>query len=227
MSVSGVSSRRVLTIATVIAIGGIIIIGFTIALNPPTSDIPEPSFSYSNLNNLFRYYNNTQGVAVTNFLEFHLSFENIQDGSAFLRLTSATITIWVADITTHQPDNSLMQFNPFGTVLRCNLSRNQNQLEVLTNNATNDEWCATGTCQVTLGTTELLPGNVILVDYGFMLDNDLAKEYYGHQFLVKIQANVTYGALYLGGIIGWQYQSATYEYVLGEESPIYMLPVET
>ncbi len=80
MSIGGQSRRRVLGFVTAIILGGIIVVGFTIAVNPPTSDIPEPSFSYLSLNDLFKYYNDTQGGAVTNFLEFHISFENIQDG---------------------------------------------------------------------------------------------------------------------------------------------------
>ena len=222
MSIYGQSRRKLLGFVTAIFLSGIIVVGFTIAVNPPTSDIPEPSFSYLSLNDLFKYYNNTQGGAVTNYLEFHSSFENIQDGSAYLRLTSATITIWVADITSHQANTSLMRLDPFGTVLSCNPPRNQDRLDTRYNNATDDEWFATGTCEVFLGTNEQFTNNVIIVDYGFMLNNDLANEFGAHQFLVKIQADITYGALYLGGLIGWHYQSSSFEYVLGEETPIYM-----
>ncbi len=227
MSNRGVSTRRILVIATAVVIGGIVIVGLTIALNPPTSDIPAPSFSYTTLNDLFRYYNNTQGGTVTNSLEFSISFENFQDGSAFLRLNRATITIWVSDITTHQPDTSLMQFSPTTTLLRCNPSRDQDLLNVIDNNATDGEWWATGTCQVVLGTNALFPNNAILVDYGFRLSNSLARDYDGHQFLIKIQADITYGALYFGGLIGWYYQSTTFNYTLGEETPIYMTAIET
>lgn len=226
MSIGSHSRRRVLGFVTSIILGGIIVVGLTVALNPPTSDIPEPSFSYMSLHDLFNYYNNTQGGQVTNFLEFHISFENIQDGSGYLRFTSATITIWVADITNHQANTSLMRFNPISTVLRCNPSRNQDTLEIIDNNATDGEWFATGTCEVRLGTNELFPANVIIVDYGFMLNNDLAMEFDGHQFLVKIQADINYGAFYLGGLIGVHYQSSSFEYVLGEETPIYMQPIE-
>ena len=227
MSIGSHSKRRILGYATVIILSGIITVGFSIGLNPPTSDIPEPSFSYSTLDNLFKYYNNTAGGAVTNSLEFYISFDNFQDGSAFLRLTSALITIWVADNTTHQPNTTLMQYDPVTTELRINPSRDQNQLDIIYNNSTNGEWFATGTCEVKLGTNEMFPNNIIIVDYGFMISNDLAREFDGHQFLIKIQADITYGAIYLGGLVNWQYQSSTFEYVLGNESSIYMLPIET
>ncbi|TFG32204.1 hypothetical protein EU527_10570 [Candidatus Thorarchaeota archaeon] len=226
MSIHGVSIRRALAIAMVVVIGGIIIVGFTITLNPPTSGIPEPSFSHLSLNDLFRYYNTTQGGAITNSFEFQISFDNNQDGSAFLRLTSAIITIWVADITTYQPNTSLMQVDTTSTMLSCNPSREQNRLDVVESSVTADEWWTTGICRVILGTNELFSNNIIIVDYSFMLSNNLAMEYDGHQFLIKIQADITYGALYFGGLIGWHYQSATFDYILGEETPIYMAAIE-
>lgn len=221
------SKKRIVGIIAVLVLGGIIIVGFSVALNPPTSNIPEPDFYYSNLNDLFRYYNETGGGAVTNFLEFDLSFDNFQDGSAFLRLTRATITVWVADITTHQPNTSLMQYDPFGSTVRCNPSRSQNQLDIIDNNVTDGEWCATGTCIVVLRTNELFPNNAILIDYGFMLSNNIAREMGGHQFLVKVQADITYNALYLGGILNLHYQNVSYNWTLGEDYPIYMLPVDS
>lgn len=221
------SKKRIVGIIAVLILGGIVITGFSIALNPPTSNIPEPSFIYDSSSDLFRYYNDTQGGAVTNFIEFQISFDNFQDGSAFLRFTSAIITIWVADITTHQPNVSLMQYDPFGSSIRCNPSRSQNQLDIIDNNATDGEWCATGTCTVVLGTNALFPNNVIIIDYGFMMSNNIAREMGGHQFLVKVQADITYNALYLGGILNLHYQSASYNWTLGEDYPIYMLPVDS
>ena len=216
-----------MAIVTVLVLGGIIIVGFTIAQNPPTSDIPEPSFLYTSLSDLFRYYNDTQGGAVTNFLEFHISFDNYHDGNAFLRLRTAMITVWVADITTHQPNTSLMQYNPFSSLIFCNPSRDQNELVIDDNNATDGEWCATGTCTVILRTNELFENNVIIVHYGFMLSNNLAKEFGGHQFLVKVQAGIAYNAFYWGGLLNSYYQDASYNWTLGEDDPIYMLPVDS
>ncbi|MFX1482743.1 MAG: hypothetical protein ACFFCP_06080 [Promethearchaeota archaeon] len=222
-----ISGKRLILIVTALAISGIVIVGMTVALNPPTNNIPEPSFLYYSLSDLFRYYNDTQGGAVTNYLEFLISFDNFQDGSAFLRLTSARITVWVADITTHQPNTSLIQYDPSGSTIRCNPSRSPNQLVISDNNATDGEWCATGTCTVILGTTELFENNAIIVDYGFMLANNIAKEFGGDQFLVKIQADITYNAFYLGGILNFHYQDATYNWTLGEDVSIYMLPIES
>ena len=71
------SKKKIMGFVTVLILGGITIIGFSIALNPPTNNIPAPDFYYSNLNDLFRYYNDTQGGAVTNFLEFDISFDNV------------------------------------------------------------------------------------------------------------------------------------------------------
>ncbi|MBN2230908.1 MAG: hypothetical protein JW779_15080 [Candidatus Thorarchaeota archaeon] len=227
MSIHGVSTRRILVIVAAVVIGGVIIAGFFIAINPPTSTIPEPSFNYSTLNDLFLYYNDTQGGVVTNFLEFSISLDNYQDGGAFLRISSATITVWVADITTHQPNTSLMQYDPVSTEVRCNPSRDQNLLGVVDNNVTDGEWWATGTCQVVLRTNELFTNNVIIVDYGFMLSNDVAKACDGHQFLVRIHADITYSAFYCGGLFAWEYQSSTFNCTLGEDSPIYMSAIET
>jgi hypothetical protein len=221
------SKKKIMGFVTVLILGGITIIGFSIALNPPTNNIPAPDFYYSNLNDLFRYYNDTQGGAVTNFLEFDISFDNFQDGSAFLRFTSAIITVWVADITTHQPNTSLMQYDSFESTIRCNPSRSQNQLDITDNNATDGEWFATGTCTVVLRTNELFENNAILIDYGFMLSNNIARDLGGHQFLVKVQADITYNALYLGGILNLHYQNASYNWTLGEDYPIYMLPIDS
>ncbi|NHI90021.1 MAG: hypothetical protein EAX87_10900 [Candidatus Thorarchaeota archaeon] len=221
------STKRIVGIATALVLVGIIIVGFSIALNPPTSNIPDPPFLYSSLNDLFRYRNDTLGGAVTNYLEFELSFSNFQDGSAFLRLARAIITVWVADVTTHQPDATLMQYDPSSSLISCNPPRPRYQLFFSDNNATDGEWSATGTCTVILGTTELLESNSIVVYYGFMMSNNLARELDGHQFLVKIQADITYNAFYLGGILNFHYQDATYNWTLGEDVPIYMLPADS
>ncbi|MFW9768419.1 MAG: hypothetical protein ACFFEM_06330, partial [Candidatus Thorarchaeota archaeon] len=212
-------------IATVFVIGGIIIVGFSIAQNPPTSDIPEPSFLYTSLSDLFRYNNDTQGGVVTNYLEFHISFDNFHDGNAFLRLRTAIITVWVADITTHQPNTSLMQYDSYNSLIFCNPFRDQNEIFINDNNATDGEWCATGTCTVLLTTNELFENNVIFVHYGFMLINNIAKEFGGHQFLVKVQADITYNAFYYSGLLNSFYQDATFNWTLGEDDPIYMLPI--
>jgi hypothetical protein len=224
---SNPTTKRIVGIITVLILGGIIVIGFSIALNPPTSNIPEPSFIFINSSDLFRYYNDTQGGVVTNYLEFELSFDNFQNGSAFLRFTRARITVWVADITTHQPNTSLMQYDPFSSLILCNPSRDQNQIVLSDNNATDGEWCATGTCTVVLGTNELHENNAIIVDYGFMLINSIAREFGWHQFLVKVQADITYNAIYLGGILNVHYQDATFNWTLGEDVPIYLLPIES
>lgn len=216
-----------MAVVTVLVLGGIVIVGFSIALNPPTSDIPEPTFLYTSLSDLFRYYNNTQGGAVTNDLEFQISLDNFQDGSAFLRLSRARITVWVADITTHQPNASLMRYDPFYSLIFCNPSRDQNQLVIRENNATDGEWWATGTCTVVLGTNELFEDSLIIVEYGFLMGNDIARAFSGHQFLVKVQADITYNALYLGGILNSYYQDTTFNWTLGEDVPIYMLPTDS
>ncbi|TFG29106.1 hypothetical protein EU528_10200 [Candidatus Thorarchaeota archaeon] len=227
MTIGGQSTRRVLGCAIAIVLAGVIIIGFTVTMNPPTSDFPEPSFSYMTMNDIFKYSNRTSGGASSNYLEFHISFDNLQDGSAYLRFSSATVTVWVADITTHQPNTSLMRVDQDVTELGCNPSRIQDQLHITYDNSTDGEWFSTGMCEVILGTSELFPNNIIIVDYVFMVSNGLAMEFDGHQFLVKIQAEINYSAFYLGGLIGLHYQTSSYEYVLGEQIPIYMMPYET
>ncbi len=91
MSFLGSSSRRILLVAIALTTAGIVIVGMTITLDPPTADIPEPSFNFAHysLNNLFRYSNNTQGGNSTNMAEFYISFDNIESGTAFFCITSS------------------------------------------------------------------------------------------------------------------------------------------
>ena len=201
----------------------------TITLDPPTADIPEPSFNFAHysLNNLFRYSNNTQGGNSTNMAEFYISFDNIESGTAFLRLRYVTFTIWVRDITSNQANTSLIGVNELLTVISFNPGRELDVIDFQSSNLIDGAWWATGVCTINVRNNELLSGMAVKLEYGFSVSNEIAKDYDGHSFLVKIQADVTYNAFYLGGITNILYQDTTYNWTLGEEYPIYMLPYDS
>jgi len=228
MPIFGISPRRILLAAIALTIAGIVIVGTTIALNPPTADVPEPSFDFASysLDNMFRYVNTTQGGSTTNMAEFHISFENIESGSAYLRLRSVTFIIWVRELASDQANWSLMGVNEFLTVVTFNPGRDSDEIRVDSSDLVEGAWWATGTCTINSRNNELFSDMAANLEYGFRVSNEIAKYYDGHQFLVMIQADVTYSALYLGGIISTHYQDATYNWTMGEEYPIYMLPYD-
>ena len=65
------------------------------------------------------------------------------------------------------------------------------------------------------------------LEYAFRISNEIAQDYDGHQFLVKVQADITYNAFYLGGFLNTHYQDVTYNWTLGEEYPFYLLPYDS
>jgi hypothetical protein len=205
---------------------GIVIVGMTIALNPPTADIPEPSFDFYHysLDNMFHYLNTSQGGISTNMAEFYISFQNIESGTAFLRLKSVMFTIWVMDTTSNQSNTSLIGVNELSTIISFNPGRDGDETSVQSSNLVEGAWWATGVCTINVQHNELLSDMAANLKYAFSISNELAKDFDGHQFIVKVQADVTYNALYLGGLLNVHYQDATYNWTLGEEYPIYMLP---
>jgi len=228
MSFLGSSSRRILLVVIALTTAGIVIVGMTITLDPPTADIPEPSFNFAHysLNNLFRYSNNTQGSNSTNMAEFYISFDNIESGTAFLRLRYVTFTIWMRDITSNQANTSLIGVNELLTVISFNPGRELDVIDFQSSNLVDGAWWATGVCTINVRNNELLSGMAVKLEYGFSVSNEIAKDYDGHPFLVKIQTDVTYNAFYLGGITNIFYQDATYNWTLGGEYPLYMLPYD-
>ncbi|MHA2027489.1 MAG: hypothetical protein ACW98U_16440 [Candidatus Thorarchaeota archaeon] len=229
MSKLGRSPRRVLTVVIALTTAGMVIVGMTIIFNPPTADIPEPSFDFASysLDNMFHYLNTSQGGTSTNMAEFHISFDNIESGSAFLRLRSVAFTIWVRDIASVQANTLLMGVNELLTVVSFNPGRELDDISVQSSNLIEGAWWATGVCTINARNNELLTDMAANLEYGFSVSNDIANEYEGHTFLVKIQADVTYNAFYLGGISNTHYQDATYNWTLGQEFPIYMLPYDS
>ena len=208
---------------------GIVIVGMTIILNPPTADIPEPSFNFAHysLDNMFHYLNTSQGGISTNMAQFYISFENIVSGSAFLRLRSVTFTIWVMDTTSNQSNSSLIGVNEFSTIVSFNPPRELDVVSVSSSNLVEGAWWATGVCTINVQNNELPTSMIANLKYAFNISNEIAKDYDGNQFLVKIQADVTYNAFYLSGILNSHYQDATYNWTLGEEYPLYMLPYDS
>jgi hypothetical protein len=208
---------------------GIVIVGLTIALNPPSADIPEPTFGFASysLRNMFHYVNDSQGGTVVNMAEFHISFDNIESGSAFLRLRTVTFTIWVKDITSNQANTSLMGVEEACTQIAFTPGREVNEISVQSSNLVEGAWWATGICHIDAQTNELLWNMAANLEYAFKVSNEIAHEYDGHQFLVMIQADVAYHAFYLGGIMCNHYQDETYNWTLGEDFPIYMQPYDS
>jgi hypothetical protein len=229
MSLLGSSPRRILLVVIALTTAGIVIVGMTIALNPPTADIPEPSFDFASysLENMFHYLNSSQGGTTTNIAEFHISFDNIESGSALLRLRSATFTIWVKDITSDQINTSLIGVDELLTVVSFNPGRELDETSVQSSNLVDGTWWATGVCHIDARNNELLPNMAANLEYAFRISNEIAQDYDGHQFLVKVQADVAYNAFYLGGLWNVHYQDATYNWTLGEEYPIYLLPYDS
>ncbi|MHA2323564.1 MAG: hypothetical protein ACXACG_18200 [Candidatus Thorarchaeota archaeon] len=217
MSLLGSSPRRILLVVIALTTAGIVIVGMTITINPPTADIPEPSFDFASysLENMFHYLNTSQGGTTTNMAEFHISFENIESGSAYLRLRSVTFTIWVKDITSDQTNTSLIVVDELLTVVSFNPGRELNEISVQSSSLVDDAWWATGVCHINAWNNELLPNMAANLEYAFRISNEIAQDCDGHQFLVKIQADVTYTAFYLGGFLNTHYQDATYNWTLG------------
>ena len=215
-------------VVTALTTAGIVIVGMTIALNPPIAEIPEPSFDFASysLDNMFHYLNTSQGGTITNMAEFHISFDNIESGSAFLRLRSVTFTIWVMDTTSNQSNASLIGVNELSTIITFNPGRDGDETSVQSSNLVEGAWWATGVCSINVQHNELLSDMAANLKYAFSVSNQLAMDFDGHRFIVKVQADVTYNALYLGGLLNVHYQDATYNWTLGEEYPIYMLPYE-
>ena len=226
MASSCSSQRRVWLIVVTLAISGMLFVGFSIALNPPTDDIPEPSIGYASysFDNMFRYVNISQGGLTTNLAEFHITFDNIESGSAFLRLRTVSVTIWVKDITCNQPNTFLIGVDDLVTTITFNPTRDENEITVQSANLTEENWWATGIVRIDAQTNELLRNMAANIEYAFRVSNLIAEEHHGHQFHVKIQADATYHAFYLGGIFNTHYQDRTYNWTLGEDYPIYMLP---
>ena len=228
MSLLGSSPRRILLVVIALTTAGIVIVGMTIASNPPTADIPEPSFDFASysLRNMFHYVNTSQGGTSTNMAEFHITFDNIESGSAFLRLRSVTFTIWVMDTTSNQSNSSLIGVDEFSTIITFNPGRELDVVSVSSSNLVEGAWWATGVCTVRARNNEFLTDMAANLKYAFRISNELAQDYDGHQFLVKVQADVTYNAFYLSGLWNVHYQNTTYNWTLGEEYPIYMLPYD-
>jgi hypothetical protein len=229
MSLLGSSPRRILLIVIALTTAGIVIVGMTIALNPPTADIPEPSFDFASysLDNMFHYLNTSQGGTTTNMAEFHISFDNIESGSAFLRLRSVTFTIWVKDISSDQTNTSLIGVDQFLSEIAFNPGREPDVTSVQSSDLTDNGWWATGVCHIDARNNELLPNMAANLEYAFRISNEIAQDYDGHQFLVKVQADITYNAFYLGGFLNTHYQDVTYNWTLGEEYPFYLLPYDS
>ena len=229
MSLLGSSPRRILLIVIALTTAGIVIVGMTIALNPPTADIPEPSFDFASysLDNMFHYLNTSQGGTTTNMAEFHISFDNIESGSALLRLRSVTFTIWVKDISSDQTNTSLIGVDQFLSEIAFNPGREPDVTSVQSSDLTDNGWWATGVCHIDARNNELLPNMAANLEYAFRISNEIAQDYDGHQFLVKVQADITYNAFYLGGFLNTHYQDVTYNWTLGEEYPFYLLPYDS
>ena len=229
MSLLGSSPRRILLIVIALTTAGIVIVGMTIALNPPTADIPEPSFDFASysLDNMFHYLNTSQGGTTTNMAEFHISFDNIESGSALLRLRSVTFTIWVKDISSDQTNTSLIGVDQFLSEITFNPGREPDVTSVQSSDLTDNGWWATGVCHIDARNNELLPNMAANLEYAFRISNEIAQDYDGHQFLVKVQADITYNAFYLGGFLNTHYQDVTYNWTLGEEYPFYLLPYDS
>jgi len=229
VSLLGTSTRRILLVVIALTTAGIVIVGMTIALNPPTADIPEPSFDFASysLDNMFHYLNTSQGGTTTNMAEFHISFENIESGSAFLRLRTVTFTIWVKDVTSGQTNTSLIGVNQFLSEITFNPGRDLDITSVQSSDLADDEWWATGVCHIDARNNELSPNMAANLVYAFRISNELGQDYTGHQFLVKVQADITYNTYYLGGLLNAHYQDVTYNWTLGEEYPIYLLPYDS
>ena len=226
MSLLRSSQKKVLLIILAFAISGLIVGGFLIALNPPTDDIPTPSIEYASysFDNMFRFVNDSQGGLTNNMAEFHITFDNIESGSAFLRLRALTITFWVKDVTTDQANISLIGVDDLATIIAFNPGREENEISVQSAGLIEDNWWTTGVCHIDVLTNELLPHMAANIQYAFRVNNGIAEAHHGHRFHVKIQADVTYHAFYLGGVFNTHYQDRTYNWTLGEDYPIYMLP---
>jgi hypothetical protein len=175
---------------------------------------------------MFHYVNSTQGGSTTNMAEFHISFDNIESGSAFLRLRTVTFTIWVSDITSGQTNTSLIRVDEFLSQITFNPGRSVDETSVQSSSLVDGDWWATGVCYIEARNNELLTDMAANLVYAFRISNELAQDCDGHQFLVKVQADVTYDAFYLGGLLHFHYQDATYNWTLGEEFPIYLLPYD-
>ena len=219
-------TRRVLGVAVALVLGAMFIAGMTVVLYPATDDIPEPSLDY-NLGGLFRYVNGSLGGSTTNMGEFHFSFDNMASGSAFLRLRSVVVTVWVRDITSDQPDTALIRVDDMLTGLVLNPGRHNDRLSVESATAVEGGWWATGICRAHASGNGFLTDMSLHIDYVFRLSNELASERDGHQFLVKTQLNVTYDALYFGGLFSMPYRTAVYDWIFGDEWTIDMLPFDS
>lgn len=204
---------------------GLVVVAGMIAANPPTSSIPEPSLSYmhSDYVNLFRYVNDTQGGVTTNPLWFHLSFSTLHDNMAILRLSSVRIIIWIADITSDQPNLTLILVDPATRVTSKAISYDAGIVE---RNETDGKWWSTGECFVHIENDMLIGDVGVTVEYVFMIVNGYAKDYDGHEFLVKIQVIHIYNAYWLGGLISTLYRNTTFEYELGSGTPAFMRPYD-
>jgi len=226
MSLLRSSQKKVLLIILAFAISGLTVGGFLITLNPPTDDIPALSIEYASysFDNMFRYVNDSQGGLTNNMAEFHITFDNIESGSAFLRLRTVTVTIWVKDVTSNQANTSLIGVDDLTTMITFNPGRDVNEITVQSANITEDDWWTTGICRIDVLTNELLSDMAANIQYAFRVNNVIAEAHHGHRFHVKIQADVTYHAFYLGGVFNTHYQDRTYNWTLGEDYPIYMLP---
>jgi hypothetical protein len=222
------SRKGILSIVFTLCIIGMITVGMTIALNPPTDDIPEPSIGYASYSfrNMFHDVNNSQDGVTTNLAEFHITFDNLESGSAFLRLRTVIVTIWVKDVNCIKANPNLMGVDDLSSTIRFNPGRDANTISIQSSDLIEGGWWATGICQVEALTNELLESMALNIKYAFRVNNTIAEEHDGHQFLVKVQVDVTYHAYYLGGILNTYYQDETYNWTLGEEYPIYMQPYD-
>ncbi|MFW9959352.1 MAG: hypothetical protein ACFFCT_14905, partial [Candidatus Odinarchaeota archaeon] len=176
------------------------------------------------IDTMFRYVNNSQDGVTTNWYEFFFSFDNIESGSAFLRLRTVTLTIWIRDVTCNQTNTALIGVDDLTTKITFNPGRDVNEITVQSANVTENNWWTTGICRVDYLSNELIPDMAAAIEYAFSVNSGIAEAHHGHRFHVKIQVDVTYHAFYLGGVFYTHYQDRTYNWTLGEDYPIYMLP---
>ncbi|MFW9959355.1 MAG: hypothetical protein ACFFCT_14920, partial [Candidatus Odinarchaeota archaeon] len=176
------------------------------------------------IDTMFRYVNNSQDGVTTNWYVFFFSFDNIESGSAFLRLRTVTFTIWVRDVTCNQTNTALIGVDDLTTKITFNPGRDVNEITVQSANVTENNWWTTGVCRVDYLSNELITDMAARIEYAFRVDNGIAEVHHGHRFHVKLQVNVTYHAFYFGGILSVHYQDRTCNWTLGEDYPIYMLP---
>ena len=214
---SRATAFAVIVILLAAGVGSVVL---SVVVFPPSSDIPEPDFSYvaDDYVDLFQYEDVGEGY-VPNPLGIFLQFPVVAEGMASLQLDCVNLSIWIHDVTTGQPNSSVILLVDYSVPTA---TENLLVTDLRESHDVDSGWWCCGTLYVDLEERIRSTGTELGIDLVFGVPNLYAPDHDGHQFLIRIRADVSYSALWVQEVVRTAYRSALFDFTLGESEPIYL-----